>query len=317
MRRSLRHPGHQQHTGTITAGVGISVARGGVAAPVSIFNSGTIISTGTNAVDLSAANAGNTFTLGPGYAIVGRVQGQGSDTFQFGGTGSGAFDLATVGSAQQYRGFTAFNVVSGTWTLSNTFGQAQSWNVNGGTLAGTGTLPGVNVNAGGTLSPGIVGAPGTAMTISGNLLFAAGAHYAVQLNPSTSTRANVGGTATLAGDVQGALTPGVYSRNTTYTILHAGGLAGTFSGFSSNMPGFTGTLSYTSTDVLLNLQAGLGLGGPQQAVADAINGFFNGGGTLPAGLSPLFGLAGQNPATHSPSSRARLRPIPPRVRSTS
>jgi uncharacterized protein with beta-barrel porin domain len=49
--------------------------------------------------------------------------------------------------------------------------------------------------------------------------------------------------------------------------------------------------------VLLNLTAAIGAGGGlnpnQQSVANAINGFFNGGGTLPAGFLPLFGLSGQ------------------------
>ena len=40
----------------------------------------------------------NTFTLGPGYSIIGHVLGAGSDTFQLGGSGSGAFDLSTIGA---------------------------------------------------------------------------------------------------------------------------------------------------------------------------------------------------------------------------
>jgi uncharacterized protein with beta-barrel porin domain len=88
--------------------------------------------------------------------------------------------------------------------------------------------------------------------------------------------------------------------NQTYTILHSGGLAHTkFDGFSA--PGFTGKLTYTPTDVLLNLTADLGGGGTggnlninQQNVANALNNFFNAGGALPAGFLPVFNLTGGN-----------------------
>ena len=287
------------NTGTISGGLGFEVY---LSAAISIFDSGTIIGTGGIAVDLSDNSAGNTFTLGPGYSITGTVLGHtgGGDTFQLGGSGSGVFDLSSVGASARYENVTTFNVVSGVWTVSNTFGQGQTWNVNGGTLAGTGTLPGVNVNSGGTLEPGTIGTPGTFMTITGTLAFQSGATYVVNLGPTTASRVNVASTVSLAGAVQGILTPGSYSTKTTYDILdplppHS--ITGTFTGFSSpNAPGFGGILTYTSNDVLLNLTANLGAGGGlsgnQQNVASAINSFFNNGGTLPASLFPVFGLTG-------------------------
>ncbi|HEY1540872.1 MAG TPA: autotransporter domain-containing protein [Xanthobacteraceae bacterium] len=280
------------NSGTISGGArGILVEN---SSAVSVFDSGVIVGAGGTAVDLHLNAAGNTFTLGSGYSITGNVLGQGNDTFQLGGTGSGAFDLSTVGAAAQYRGFTTFNVVSGVWTVSNVFGQAQAWNVNGGTLAGTGTLPAVIVNSGGTLSPGTIGVPGTAMTITGNVTFHPGASYQVALDGTTSTLANVGGAASLAGGVQGTLLGA--RGNVTYDILHAGAVSGTFDGFSA--PNFAGTLSYTPTDVLLNLTAALGNGGGlnqnQQSVANGINTFFNNGGSLPAGFANLFGLTDGN-----------------------
>src|SRR5262249_56816041 len=111
--------------------------------------------------------AGNTLTIAPTSTITGNVLGSGTDRFQLGGTGNGSFDLSSIGPSAQYQGFDTFNVISGTWTVFNTFAQSQAWNVNGGTLAGTGTLSSVNVNNGGTLSPGA--GPGTSMTITGNL----------------------------------------------------------------------------------------------------------------------------------------------------
>ncbi len=276
---------------------------------VSVFDSGTITGIPPNpfnhfsksvAVDFAQNSAGNTFTLGPGYSITGAVKGQGSDTFQLGGSGNGVFDLSTVGG--QYQGFSAFNVVSGTWTVSNTDGQGATWNLNGGTLAGTGTLAGLIVNNGGTLEPGTIGTPGTAMSITGDLTFQNGATYVVNLGSTTASLATAGGTATLAGAVQGVVTSGSsLSTKTTYDLLHAASVNGTFSGFST--PGFGGTLTYTPTDVLLNLTANLGGGGGgglnpgQQNVANTINIFFNNGGTLPPDFLPIFSLTGNNLGT--------------------
>jgi hypothetical protein len=90
---------------------------------VSVFDSGTIDGLGGRAVDFSGNAAGNTFTLGPGYSITGKVLGQGNDTFQL-GSGSGSFDLSTIGATQQYEGFTSFNLAGGTWIASGTFGQS-------------------------------------------------------------------------------------------------------------------------------------------------------------------------------------------------
>ncbi len=290
------------NTGSITGGMGI-VVQG--ASAVSIFDSGAITATGISvpgdftigsapiAIDLIGNSPGNVLTLGPGYMIAGQVLGQGSDTFQLGGTGNGSFDLSTVGT--QYAGFTTFNVVSGVWTVGNVDAQTQAWNVNGGTLAGTGTLPALNVNSGGTLEPGTIGVPGTFMTITGNLAFQSGAIYLVNISPTTASRANVGGAVTLNGAVLGLLLPGSYSGKTTYDILDPPSISGKFTGFTAiNEPGFGGTLTYTPTDVLLNLTANLsgGFNQNQQNVAAGINNFFNNGGTLPADFFPLFGQTG-------------------------
>jgi uncharacterized protein with beta-barrel porin domain len=293
------------NTGSITAATGILVHN---FAPVSIFDSGTIVGSGGTAVDLTGASGGNTFTLGPGYSIMGNVVAfaGGTDTFQLGGVGSDKFNLALVGTGQQYQNFANFNVVSGIWTVFNTFGQSQAWNVDGGILAGTGTLAALNVNNGGTLLPGNIGAPGTVMTTGGSLTFAPGATYLINLNDTTASRIDVGTTASLNGAVDGILAPGNYTGKTTYDILDTTGLhhgpaaiTGTFTGFTPlNLPGFAGTLTYLPTEVLLNLTAQLGAGGGlnvnQQNVANGINAAFNNGGTLPASFFPLFGLTGSN-----------------------
>jgi uncharacterized protein with beta-barrel porin domain len=129
--------------------------------------------------------------------------------------------------------------------------------------------------------------------VQGNLLFIPGANYLLQFTPSATARTNVTGSAALAGDVNAILGGSTTKQN---NILHAGGLSGSFAGSGTNSPGFTSTLSQTSTDVFLNLTAQLGVGNSliarQQNLANGINTFFNGGGTLPPGFTALFGLSG-------------------------
>jgi uncharacterized protein with beta-barrel porin domain len=163
-------------------------------------------------------------------------------------------------------------------------------------LTGTGTVGSFTMISGGTFAPGS-GVAGSSMTVSGNLAFQSGAIYLVQVSPSTASFANVSGSATLAGSVQAVFAPGSYVTR-QYTILHSSGLTGTFSGVSGNVPaGFAESLSYTPTDVFLNLTGRLGTGGltgNQANVADALNSFFNSGGALPPSFVSVFGLTGGN-----------------------
>jgi uncharacterized protein with beta-barrel porin domain len=303
------------NVGSITAPVGMSMTTG----LANVFNSGTITGTGGTAIQF--AGVGNTLTLAPTSAIVGNVLGTGLDTFQLGGIGVGSFDASQIGPAAQYRGFASYNKVDASiWTLTGTNGLALPWTlqqgaldvegtlanstftVNGGLLTGKGIVGATQINNGGTFAPGTPGSPGTSMTISGNLAFQSGAIYLVQINPSTASLANVSGTATLAGTLSASFAPGNYTTK-QYDILHSAGLGGTtFNALTTNLlAGFLSKLSYTSTDVFLNLTAALGQQNPgaplpsnQQGVANSINNFFNNGGTLPPGFSTLFGLTGNN-----------------------
>ena len=201
---------------------------------------------------------------------------------------------------------------------------------NGGILAGTGTVGATTINSGGTFAPG--NSPGT-MTVAGNLAFQSGALYLVQVNPSNASSTNVitGGSATLAGTVGATFASGSYVSR-TYAILSAGGgLNGTtFNTLAtSNLPaGFTANLSYTDSDVILNLTATLGARGPsalgtaglsvnQQNVASALNNFFNNGGALPPAFVSVFGLTGANLGNALSPSPAKLRPAARRSASSS
>jgi autotransporter-associated beta strand protein len=226
-------------------------------------------------------------------------------------TGTGTLMLTGINT---YTGATT--VDAGTLLVNGSIAASSLTTVNaGGTLGGSGTVGATQINSGGTFAPGPASAPG-AMTVAGNLAFASGAFYLAQVNPSTASIANITGSASLAGTVQAVFAPGSYMMR-SYDILHAaGGLGGTtFSGLTGNVPAnFTASLSYTSTDVLLNLIANLGGGGPgnltlegggpgalacgfslnQCSVATAINNFFNNGGTLPPNFLALFNLTGAN-----------------------
>ncbi len=119
------------------------------------------------------------------------------------------------------------------------------------------------------------------------------------LNSTTSTSANVSGTATLAGTVGAALAPGGTIMK-QYTILTAaGGVSGAFAGvgLTGAPASLTGTLSYDPTHAFLNFALDFGstpgLSVNQRNVGNALTNFFNANGGIPvvfATLSPS-GLA--------------------------
>jgi autotransporter-associated beta strand protein len=189
----------------------------------------------------------------------------------------------------------------------------------GGAVGGIGTLPTTTIY--GTLSPG--NSIGT-INVSGNLTFGSTGTYLVELGPKAadhthvnattlSSGATLPGTATLAGTVQAMFAPDTYKR-VHYVILRAdGGISGTFNALSTNglPPNFDASLTYTATDVGLDLTAHLGrdvkLPRHHESIANAISNFVNNcvttvigsdiGGTsctLPANFQALFNLTGGN-----------------------
>src|SRR5215831_8498933 len=274
---------------SIAAGSTLNLGVGGLAGAIvtpAIVNNGQIVANFTDTLTLAAAisGAGALSKAGPGTLIL---------------TGNNTYTGATTINGGSL-------IVNGSIADSTVTVNA------GGRLGGTGTLGNTIIN-GGTLSPG--NSIGT-LTVNGNLTMTAAASYLVEISPTNADRTNVAGTATLAGTVQAAFAAGSYvTRN--YTILSAaGGRSGAFSALTTtNLPaGFSASLSYTATDVTLNLTAALGaltiLGVPnapggsgapacafninQCNVANALNAFFNTGGTLPPAFVNIFGLTGVN-----------------------
>jgi autotransporter-associated beta strand protein len=201
-----------------------------------------------------------------------------------------------AGSAGAFGASATFAVAAGATLDLNGF------NKTFGALSGAGAVIGANSAISGMFAPGD-GAPGSSMTIGGNLTFQPGAVYFVQLNPATASFANVTGAAALGGaNVNAAFAAGSYVQK-RYTILTAaGGVSGAFGAVAGAPANFNSTLSYDADDAYLNLAlnfspAPVALDRNQQAVAGSLTNFFNANGGIqgvygalsPAGLSQAAG----------------------------
>jgi autotransporter-associated beta strand protein len=238
----------------VIGGIGLELEGGNS----TVYNAGTISGGGLAAIAFIPIGVvgHNTLTLAPTSVISGLVLGSAApafagffaggpgDTLQLGGTGAGTFDISQLSNTGQYEGFGFFNKVdSSTWTLIGTSSFAGPIAVNGGTLAVNGDITSASsltVNAGGTLGgTGIVGstqinggtlAPGNpvgTLTISGSLTMTAASTYLVQISGATAGNSVISGAASIAGRVLvDPLTR--LGQTTTYTILTAGAVTGTF-----------------------------------------------------------------------------------------
>jgi autotransporter-associated beta strand protein len=285
---------------------------GNVASSSKVINNGTldlsVMSVDTSIKSLAGTNPGANLFLGNQSLILtaandtyaGQISGNGGVTLN-GGT-------ETFTGSFGYSGATTVN--GGTLVVNNSLASSSGTTVNaGGTLMGTGAVGNTSI-AGGTLAPGS-GTPGSSLTVFGVLGFTAASTYAVNINPTTSSFANVTGTATLGGaTVNATYANGSYVAK-KYTILTAGVVNGSFGSLvNSNLPAnFTTSLSYDTKNAFLNLALNFSPSGPaasgfgsglninQQNVGNTLTNFFNTTGGIPlvfgaltpAGLSQVSG----------------------------
>jgi len=323
-------------TGTGTSGAGIDARNLGTG-PLTITVGAMSTVTGTGGTAIAAAggpatvtvagtvNGGISFDQTTGFAnrldlvtsavVNGSVRGgSATDTLGLSGSGSGSFNVGQLASFEagektevgawtltgSNAGITTFSVGAGTLNVNGGLGNV-GFTVTGGTLAGTGTVGNTSI-AGGTFRPGS-GTAGSSMTVNGTLGFNAASTYAVNLDPTTASFANVSGTATLGGAaVNASFAPGSYIAK-QYTILTAGSISGTFNPtvVNTNLPAnFHDTLSYDGTHAYLNLILNFStpavgtLNGNQNNVANTLVNFFNTNGGIPIAFATLnAGALGQ------------------------
>jgi autotransporter-associated beta strand protein/probable HAF family extracellular repeat protein len=248
----------------------------------SLLWGGTVINSGPGPATLTVGSDNTSTTF------IGSVQ-DGTAVTALTKVGTGTLTLTELNT---YTGATAVN--GGTLDVEGSIASSSLTTVNAGaTLTGSGTVGNTTIANGGTFTPGS-GTPGSSMTVAGNLAFQSGALYLVQLNPTTSSFANVTGAASLNGSAGAAFLAGNYVAK-QYTILTAaGGVSGTFGSFNTlNIPsGFQASLSYDANHAYLDLFLNFApphLNTNQQSVANALTNFFNRTGGIPAvfgGLTP-------------------------------
>jgi uncharacterized protein with beta-barrel porin domain len=301
------------NAGTITAKTGIRISSGVTfAAGSAIVNAGTITGSAA-AIDVHLATSPVTIDQTAG-AINGAIQlSTNADVLNVsGGTingnivGAGSRDTInfTLGAgnslifANNFTGINQVNINSGTLVLNGS-NVASKLDVNGGTLAGTGTLDPltVTIHSGATLAPGMPGIAGGTLKVVGTLAFQSGAVYAVTINGASTSSTSVTGAAALGGAQLVLANGSTVAAGHKYTILTdtGGGLGGTntFAG-TLTYGKLRGTLSYDADDVYLTFQSpSLGAllpGGVPVNItntAAAIDHFINSGGTLPSALQNL------------------------------
>ncbi len=196
---------------------------------------------GTTRLDGSASYTGRTLIQGATLVLNGLLDGTSEVVINEG-------RLVVNGTL---RGASAVTLNGGALVVNGDIGPANVV-INGGTLGGTGTLPGVTVASGATLAPG--NSIGT-IHLSG-LVLAPGSTTAIEVQGLAADRINVSGNATLGGTLQLLPLGGPYSFNTPYTILQAGSVSGNFAAVTTTGSfgaGVEARVSVTATQVLLGL----------------------------------------------------------------
>lgn len=215
------------------------------------YSGGTLVAQGT--LIGSASSLGVSQIVNNGALVIDQpvdanfanaINGSGS----FAKRGAGNLDLTGTSALAG-----ATTIEAGKLSVNGSLGSSAVTVLSGATLGGSGAVGGIAADAGGTVAPG--NSIGT-LTVSGNVSFASGSTYQVEVNASgSSDRIAASGSATISGGtVQVLAQTGNYAAATNYTILTAsGGVGGSFSGVSSNLAFLTPSLAYDSQNVTLTM----------------------------------------------------------------
>ncbi|WP_168707805.1 autotransporter domain-containing protein [Sphingopyxis sp. PAMC25046] len=264
----------------VTNILGGSVRIGGTIDPTTDFNlgeGGTLDITGKDqTIGGLEGQEGSTVELGnsqltvdqPGNtAFGGNISGTGSFVKQ----GEGTLNLT---GNSTYTGPTAVN--GGTLAVNGSIVSPVTVN-SGGTLGGNGSVGSTTVGDGGTLAPGnSIGR----LTVNGDLAFAAGSTYEVEVNAAgEADRLDATGAVTIDSTASVAVLAeeGEYNGRTDYVILTgAGGITGTFGTVTSDLAFLDPLLRYDANSVILSLYrndidfADIAIGFNQASVATAV-----------------------------------------------
>ncbi|WP_027612785.1 autotransporter serine protease [Pseudomonas sp. URIL14HWK12:I6] len=195
---------------------------------------------------------------------------------------SGAGRLLLTGD-NTFRGPTTVN--GGLLSVNGSLASAVTVN-DSGTLGGSGRIASLLANSGGRVAPG--NSIGT-LSVAGDVTFAPGSTYAVELSPTSSDRIVAGGSASISGaTVSLSLenSPTLLSTTETrsllghsYDILQAaGGIQGQFGAVLPDYLFIGGNLDYTGNAIQLDIQrnatsfASVGQTPNQRALAAAVEG---------------------------------------------
>ena len=217
------------------------------------FSGGITISAGTLLGSSSSLgtgrildNAALVFDQAANGSFGAQIVGSGSLTKQ----GAGALNLTAT---SLLAGPTT--VAAGTLIVDGSIANSSVTVGSGATLGGGGTVGSVLAQSGGAVAPGVV-TPFTALNVSGNVTFAAGSTFLVNINAAgQNDKLLASGSATLQGGTVNVLAAtGAYTPSSRYTILTAdGGVLGSFAGLTttSNLTFLSPVLSYDAKDVFL------------------------------------------------------------------
>lgn len=233
---------------------------------LTITGGGTVILTGDSShTGGTTIVAGSTLQVGDGgtsgslsgdVAVDGTLAFDRSDALTFSGLLSGSGAIRQLGSGRTVltgnsSGFAGTTTVEDGILVVNGALGGDLVVLSSGRLQGSGTV--ANLSLTGTLAPG--NSIGT-LSVAGNLTINAGSVYEVEVDAAgNSDKIQVGGTATLNGEVNVLAASGTYAASTVYTILTAtGGIVGSFdSSVDTDLAFLDGSLSYDANNVYLTL----------------------------------------------------------------